>query len=463
MNTTTNSERLYSSLQETSTSLSLNIVIVGCGVGGLCAAIALGKVGHKITLVESASQIGEVGAGIQLGPNVTRILYKWGLKDAVDRCVVAPRAFSFRRYATGEQVGWSRVARMEEDYGAPYYHIHRADLHSILLQAAKPYMTLRLNSRVITIDTERLVLTLGTGEQIQAEVVIGADGVHSMLREVVVGRECPPTPTGDAAYRAIIPVDKMLKDPDLRPLVENPEMTGWMGPGRHIMAYCIRGQKEYNMVMIHPDTSGTAEESWTAEVSTEKMRQDFEGWEPRVQKLLSFVDHTLDWKLMDRAPLPTWIHPNGRIALLGDACHPMLPYRAQGAAMAIEDAVVLGYLLSKVSNRRQIKPLLLAYEHLRYNRASNTQNEARKNQKTFHYEDGPEQEARDRSMREGMEIELKRALQADALEGNANMWADPKKNSNQFGFDCLKDAENWWQTKGILSIGNMDSSSVSRL
>jgi salicylate hydroxylase len=173
-------------------------------------------------------------------------------------------------------------------------------LHTILLNAAKPYMHLRLSSRVVAVDPESMTLTLANGETVHADIVIGADGIHSMLREIVVGHPCPATPTGDAAYRAIIPTDVMLQDPDLRPLVENPEMTGWMGPGKHIMAYCIvgvafffipirhlitttfqRSQKEYNMVMIHPDTSGGSEESWTAEVSAEEMRNDFAGWEPR--------------------------------------------------------------------------------------------------------------------------------------------------------------------------------------
>jgi len=288
---------------------------------------------------------------------------------------------------------------------------------------------------------------------LRADLVVGADGVKSMVREVVLGEPTKAVATGDAAYRVIIPAERLLADPELRPLVETPEMTGWMGPGRHIMAYCIRAKREYNMVLIHPDDGSV--ESWTAEGSADKMRADFAGWDPRVEKMLAMVPSVLKWKLMDREPIPTWIHREGRVVLLGDSCHPMLPYRAQGAAMAVEDAAVLGNLLSRLTDMRELTPLLRGYEVLRHARTAETQGSSRLNQRIFHYPDGPEQEERDHSMRVAMEVELARVRREANPnskefngEGNLNQWADQRKNREQFGYDADAEAERWWHEKG---------------
>ncbi|KAF7342099.1 FAD/NAD-P-binding domain-containing protein [Mycena venus] len=433
------------------TLLPLHFAIVGCGLGGLAAAHCLGRAGHTVTVFESASSIGDVGAGIQISPNLSRLLIRWGLGDDLRRASVKPESITFRRYKTGHRVGWTKWGEnMDKDYGSPYYHVHRADLLDMLLKLASPYMTLFLNSRVVSLDPDLGQLTLESGRRFRADIILGADGVKSMIREVVVGHPDKPIPTGDAAYRAIIPTAEMSKDPDLKPLVDHPEMTGWIGPGRHIMGYCIRGREEYNIVMLHPDR-GSRAEAYDMPGSVQQMKADFAGWEPRVDKLLGLISHTLIWPLFDRNPLDTWVHSGGKVALLGDACHPMLPYRAQGAAMAIEDAAVLGVLFSHITSRRQIRPLLQAYQDLRYPRTTDTQLAARANQKIFHLPDGPEQEARDISMREGMEDSLREERGEPSLldsAGNANVWADRPKNRIQFLYDAELEAERWWRTSG---------------
>ncbi|KAH9172546.1 FAD/NAD-P-binding domain-containing protein [Lactarius sanguifluus] len=391
-----------------------NIIVVGAGLGGLAATYSLAQAGPP---------------RIQVSPNQSRLLIRWGLGSALAATAVQPEAIVFRRYNTGERVGYSHWGSdMIPEHGAPYYHIHRADYHTLLhrlaLAAPGPDPAVRGGPSV----------TLASGEVIYADVVIAADGVKSVIQKTVTGRDDNPTPTGDAAYRATIPTDLMIRDPELRPFIETPEMTGWMAPGRHLMAYCIRAKKEFNMVLLHPDDGSV--ESWTQEGSGDKMRAEFADFEPRVQKLLSFVKSTLKWRLMDRAPLPTWVHPEGRVALLGDSCHPMLPYRAQGAAMAIEDAAVLGDLFSRVSSLKQVPALLQAYQDLRHSlpRATATQQSSRLNQKIFHLDDGPEQRARDAAMRAAMAAELEG--KPISAHGNPNQWADRAKNRTQFSYDC---------------------------
>lgn len=233
-------------------SLSLQVLVVGCGLGGLAAAHCLSQAGHRVTILESAEAIGEVGAGIQVSPNVTRLLRRWGLGQALESIAVRPEAIALRRYDTGELVGWTKWGDvMVDSFGAPYYHIHRADFHKLLFDLVEPNVTLKLKSTVVAVNPEPPSasnpkgpsITLSNGQVVYGDLIVGADGVKSYIQQVVLGKVNRARPTGDAAYRAIIPTGELMKDPDLRPLIENPEMTGWMGPHRHVMAYCIVGSE----------------------------------------------------------------------------------------------------------------------------------------------------------------------------------------------------------------------------
>ena len=217
----------------------LHVLVVGCGMGGLAAAHCLGKAGHKVTLFEAAPAIGEVGAGIQVTPNVSRLLHRWGAGPALEAVGVRPDAIALRRYDTGERVGYTQWTTMEAKYGAPYYHIHRADLHKLLFDLAAPHMTLRLNATVVSVDPDAPSVTLASGEVVRGDLIVGADGVKSLIQEIVLGHANPAEATGDAAYRAIIPTELLLDDPELKEFINVPEMTGWMGPRRHVMAYNI--------------------------------------------------------------------------------------------------------------------------------------------------------------------------------------------------------------------------------
>ena len=223
-------------------SLTLNIIVVGCGLGGLGAAFCLTQAGHRVTIIESSPTIGEVGAGIQVSPNSSRLLRRWGLGEHLEEIAVKPEGIAFRRYNTGELVGFTKWGEvMERDYGAPYYHIHRANFHKLLFDLVAPHVTLLLDSTVVGCDPDPVApsVTLKSGKVLKADLIVGADGVKSYIQQVVSGETNRADPTGDAAYRATVPASLMMQDPELREFIDHAQMTAWMAPGRHLMAYPI--------------------------------------------------------------------------------------------------------------------------------------------------------------------------------------------------------------------------------
>jgi len=257
--------------------------------------------------------------------------------------------------------------------------------------------------------------------------------------------------TGDAAFRALVPASLMMQDPELRELIENPHLTSWFAPGRHLVAYPIRKGELYNIVLLHPDSESSGSvESWGAEGNVEEMKRVFADYEPRVQKILALVQSTLRFRLMDRKPLKKWTHDSGRVTLLGDACHPMLPYRAQGAAMSIEDAAVLGNLLSRISHISQLGALLQAYQDLRIGRATEAQQASRINQRVYHLPDGEEQKRRDENM--------KKSMASQSTGNRAEVWVKPVANQKPerneagdaklLGYDPDAEVDKWWASHG---------------
>jgi salicylate hydroxylase len=235
-------KRLQSIYGSRKASLTLDIIVVGCGLGGLAAAFCLTQAGHRVTIVESSSAIGEIGAGIQVSPNCSRLLRRWGLGKHLDEIAVKPECLALRRYDTGEIIGltkWGEV--MEREYGSPYYHIHRADFHKLLYDLVAPHVTILLGSPVVGCDPGPMSpsVTLKSGKVVRGDLIVGADGVKSFIQQVVSGKPNSAEPTGDAAYRAIVPASVMMEDPELREFIEHPQMTGWMAPRRHLMAYPI--------------------------------------------------------------------------------------------------------------------------------------------------------------------------------------------------------------------------------
>ena len=320
--------------------LVTRILIAGGGIGGLTLAIALAQRGFAPVVLEQASRLEEVGAGLQLSPNGTRALASLGLLDSLRAVAVEPEGKRIRLWNTGEtwplfDLGPVAVA----EYGFPYLMVHRGDLQSLMLAALERCApgALRLGVKVVGLEQEGdgVVALLADGSREEGAVLIGADGVHSSIRAGLFG-ESHAEFTGCMAWRGVIDAAR-LPAALMQPLGVN-----WVGPGRHVITYPLRSGTLMNFVGV-VESSAWRSESWTARGTREECAADFAGWHADVHTLIDNIDQHFRWALLSRKPLAEW--RVGRVALLGDACHPMLPFMAQGAVMAIEDAVVLARCL----------------------------------------------------------------------------------------------------------------------
>ncbi|KAK7425078.1 hypothetical protein QQZ08_008355 [Neonectria magnoliae] len=384
----------------------LDIIIVGAGLGGLGAAISILLAGHDVTVLESASSIGEVGAGIQVLPNAARVLYSWGIKDKLEKFATKPQKCNF--------IGWRGNHLSEMDYyryaaatgGYPFWDFHRANLHQCLLdRAVELGATLITNAKVDTFrvseDGSSTTVLLADGRSMSTDLLVGADGINSKLREEFLGRSDPPELTGDLAYRLLLNTSEMLKDPDLKPFVENPQVNYWVGPEKHVVNYVLKGGELFNMVLLVPDDI-PLDQGNTLVGGIDEMRAHFDGWDPRIAKMLAMSDSVLKWRLCIRPGLePTWSHPSGSFTMLGDAVHATLPYLASGAGMALEDGGVLGVCLSRLTDKSQgsKQKALEVYEACRRERTENVVRRGTYNQWIYHLSDGPEQQDRDEKFR----------------------------------------------------------------
>ncbi|PYI18023.1 FAD/NAD(P)-binding domain-containing protein [Aspergillus japonicus CBS 114.51] len=397
----------------------------------MAAALTLGLRGHQVTILESAPKLMEVGAGIQVSPNMLRLFDRWGVSPSIHAKDVALEHIHVRRWQDGSLLGTMPV---NKTYGQQVV-IHRADLHNALIDQALALsnVELRVNSTVTDVQFDQAAVTLADGTVVKGDVVIAADGIKSGIRgQLLNDYSCKAIPTGDAAYRIMLPRSALESDPELKALMDEPQATRWLGPNRHIIAYPVRNHELYNVVLLHPDNHGV-EESWTTKGSKQAMIDNYRGWDSRVTKLIDLVpdDEVLEWKLCLHAPLKTWIR--GNVALIGDACHPMLPYVAQGAAQAVEDAAALGILLSTIPSRAAIPTALQAYERSRKSRAETVQQSGSENRITLHFPDGPDQLARDEQFRSSL-----------TSGSNPDRWSDRETQKRLWGWDAEKAALDVW-------------------
>jgi salicylate hydroxylase len=364
--------------------------VVGGGIGGLTAALSLLRCGFDVHVFEQASALSEVGAGVQISPNASRILHRLGLAGELARTGVRPIAWHQRRWDDGRTLLRTPLAEpLEAIFGFPHYQVHRADLLRALSEAI-PEERVHLDHRLAQLidHGDRVEAEFEHGVRGDFDVLIAADGIHSVVRRMLFGADRPRF-TGCIAYRGLVPAER-LRDLGL-------EVTAqvWMGPGRHFVHYFVAGRRLVNFVAVVEQDTWTRE-SWTDRGEIEDALAAFEGWHPQVRTILGAVDETFTWALFDRVPLERWVA--GRVALLGDACHAMLPFMAQGAAQAIEDGAALAACLASGSD---VPGALHRYETARAPRVARIHAASTGNKTRFHLPDGPEQQARDAQMAAG--------------------------------------------------------------
>ena len=340
-----------------------HIVVVGAGLGGLAAALALLRHGFRVTVLEQAPALGEVGAGVQLSANATRVLSLLGLDDTVAACGAEPSGKIIRHWSTGRT--WEifdLAGNSRAKYGHPFAMFHRADLHAALEHGVRRMdpSAIRLNSRCESVDMSGLrpAVILQNGERIEGDLVVGADGVHSRVRIPLAGPDKAQF-SGCYAWRGVIPTASLPEH------LRAPVGVNWVGPGRHVVQYPLRRGELTNLVGIVEGQDWQVE-SWTQKGSMADCLKDFEGWHEDVQTMIRSIATHYKWAFMVREPLQHW--STGCVTLLGDAAHPTLPFLAQGAAMAIEDGYVLARALAV--HRDDVQTALAAYEAARVDRTS---------------------------------------------------------------------------------------------
>jgi salicylate hydroxylase len=427
-------------------------------MGGLASALALAKSGHtSITVYETAPGLGFVGAGIQLAPNMARILDRLGCWKQIASEAVQCSETSIREGSSDKELGHVKLGYIQETYGYPHMVGHRASLAGAMYEGClkEPGIKFALGNTISEVEFSprpSFKVTPGQGEphREECDVLLGCDGVKSLTRVAMLkalGETADVKDTGQAAYRIMLTRDQMKDDPELLALLDADSVTRWIGEKRHIIAYPIDSKNIYNISTAQPDVNfaGAVNSTYTTRGSKSAMLQVYGDFCPMIHRMLNLVPEgeVVEWKLRVHEPLSTWVH--GSTALVGDACHPTLPHLAQGAAQAIEDAAVLGVTLSPAriadAKPQTIYKALKIYEKVRKERAEALVELAAENGRSMHLGAGKAKEERDK-------------IFASLKNGKGpvpDKWADADVQKMIYGIDIVKEAEKACEEEGFVA------------
>ncbi|PWY88381.1 FAD/NAD(P)-binding domain-containing protein [Aspergillus heteromorphus CBS 117.55] len=419
---------------------SISVVIVGAGLAGLMTAIGLRRAGHQVTVLEKAPELGQIGAGIQVPPNATRIFKAWGLLDALNEVAEVPESATLRSYRGEALSRISLLETMEPTYGTPYLSVHRVDLHHLLAQTAKEegaQIRLGVDTQDIKTAGDRPVVQLADGEIIEADLILGADGERSTCRRILLNEPNMLRDSGEHVYRVTVPIPEIAAaDEELQSLLSPPQINLWIGPGGNALTYRLKRDNLFNVVFMQEHGPESDVPLIPQRVGKEVVAQEFQnGWDPKFWRILDLTSVCTRWTLLESDIAARWSDETGRVALIGDAAHAMGPYAGQGAALAFEDAAVLSTLFQRMVSPAQIPDLLTIYETIRKPRVEEMKRQVRWIRQRHSMRDGPQQEERDRQLRE----------QAP-FAGTANFLADPVFQPWMFGYDALAEADKAWKT-----------------
>jgi len=334
------------------------ILIVGGGIGGLAAALALERRGAETVVCEQSPALSEIGAGLNLTPNAIKALRALGVEDAVDAIASGSEFLNIRSWKSGRYVSRMRRGDFKQKFGAPNLSVHRADLLDVLAGALRT-TDIRAGTRAVAVEgrAKNAVARFADGSEIEADIAVGADGIHSVVRKCLFGADSPRF-TGCICWRGMAEADAVPRD------IAIADGALWMGPHGHVVHYPVRRGELLNIV-AHVDSDSWTEESWTRECDVSELMTTYAGWNSELTRLFPCSERWYKWALYDRDPLERW--SVGRATLLGDSAHAMLPYLGQGAAMAIEDACVLAAMIFRAPV--DLDAALAAYERMRAPRA----------------------------------------------------------------------------------------------
>ncbi|EIW57924.1 FAD/NAD-P-binding domain-containing protein [Trametes versicolor FP-101664 SS1] len=424
------------------TTLPINFLIVGGGVAGLACALALRRVGHHATVVERRDRKSARGeGGIRLPPNLTKIFFHWGLRDALRAKALISHTILFTRYESGEPLGnqvWDQDV-LRETRGV-FMLLTHAELHDILYDAAtRAGARVRFNAEVVSIDPEEREIELTTGETLTGDVIVGADGEQGPSRTAVLGREVRGGPTGLAMYDTIVP-GKHLPD-HLASLRKDNGVFVAFGEGRAIVAYPVHGTEDFAFQFYGPDENAQGKYGDPPSVSVPEIARPLD---PRLADIVNNARTAVRVSVVAHEDLEDWVEDEGRLVLIGDAAHPFAPGTIQATAMAVEDGAVLAKLFSHLSEERQIESFLYAFQELRQPRARSVA-AGEFGAAFFMTATGELAAGRDAAMRAQYEAGAN-ALEGEGDEANA-AWEEIR---TIFGYDCEDEADDWWVQWGLL-------------